>query len=90
MTNYVKIKDEYKRQYGRTVKTCWIADVKRKVGLPTKVSNRRINPNEIANPCPESIRPNLEPIIEKVYTITEKVRKSAKKFVFGIGGSFLR
>lgn len=70
MGNYTKIQDEYKRQYGRTVKSCWIADLKRELKIPTKVSKRRINPNEIANKCPVTIKPKLGPIIKGVYTIT--------------------
>lgn len=38
---YKVIPEIYKRHYDRTIKTCWIADIKRQLGLTTrKASNR--------------------------------------------------
>ena len=49
---YSQIQEKYKESYNRTIKTCWIADIKRKCGLPVKVSSLRSNPNLIKNYCP--------------------------------------
>ena len=52
---YKEIQECYKKQYGKTVKTCWIADVKNEMGLTNrKAYNRRSN-SVMQNHCPEGI-----------------------------------
>lgn len=50
---YKKIIDYVKARYNCSVKTCWIADVKERCGLPMRKAPNRINPNVRTNPCPD-------------------------------------
>lgn len=49
---YKKIITYIKEKYHCTVKTCWIADMKERCGLPVRLAYNRINPNIRTNPCP--------------------------------------
>jgi hypothetical protein len=51
---YKNIQLLFKNEFNRTIKTCWIADVKRELGLTTRVSKNRINQNTVKYPCPEN------------------------------------
>nr|WP_298931001.1 hypothetical protein [uncultured Allomuricauda sp.] len=50
---YKDIQDKAKEELGRSIKTCWIADVKRELGLTHKVANNRISKTRVKYPCPE-------------------------------------
>ncbi|MCM4153594.1 hypothetical protein DHD05_18530 [Arenibacter sp. N53] len=50
---YKQIQSLAKKELGRTIKPCWIADVKRELGLTTRVAFNRISSLEIKDPCPE-------------------------------------
>jgi len=65
---YKEIQAAYRRRYGRTVKTCWIADVKRKHGKTTRVAPNRAGaiPQE---PCPPDIFPKLEALMKELGVI---------------------
>jgi hypothetical protein len=52
MLTYKEIQSRYKRQFGTTIKTCWIADVKRHLGLTTRIAYNRITQNTVLYPCP--------------------------------------
>ena len=65
---YKQIQDEYRRRYGQTVKTCWIADVKRKHGKTTRVAPNRAG--EIPEqPCPSHIFSKLEELMKELGVI---------------------
>ncbi|TPG45332.1 hypothetical protein [Flavobacterium pectinovorum] len=49
---YKTIQELYKKQFNKTIKTCWIADVKRELGLTTRISKNRINKDSVKYPCP--------------------------------------
>ena len=49
---YADAQKIYKERHGRTVKTCWIADVKRKHRKTTRQAHNREGP-EPKYPCPE-------------------------------------
>jgi len=57
------VQDAVRRKHGYTVKTCWIADVKERIGLNPRVEHNRCGP-ERTNPCPP----------EKVAAIVEAFR----------------
>lgn len=61
---YKVISEIYKRHYDRTIKTCWIADIKRQLGLTTrKAYNRGKGP--VKYPCPSvEIGVRIKRIIE--------------------------
>ena len=63
MPTYREIIECVRRRTGRTVKTCWIAEVKRELGLTTRVAWNR-GQGRGAPPCPavykEEIRRRLE------------------------------
>ena len=51
---YEQIKEEYKRIYNKTIKSCWIADAKRDLHLPQRAAYNRIDINSPKHPCPNS------------------------------------
>jgi hypothetical protein len=53
MPTYKQIAAYVKNKYGYTIKTCWIADVKRKLGYPVGHCYNRNNGAPIKNPCPD-------------------------------------
>ena len=59
MATYKEIQNWVKQNYGFVPKTCWIADVKEKAGLPVRKAHNRRGAERV-NPCPrgkiESIR----------------------------------
>lgn len=54
MATYKEITKYIKNNNGLTVKSCWIAHVKKICGLNTKTATNRINPTKRTNPCPEN------------------------------------
>lgn len=63
---YKQIQEEYKKLYFKTIKSCWIADVKRELGFTVRVAYNRINIDSIKNTCNNlNIRENIKSIIGK-------------------------
>ena len=50
---YKEIQNSFRQRNKTTIKTCAIADAKRKLGLPVKTSPNRINKNKIQNEATE-------------------------------------
>lgn len=50
---YKEIQKYYKEKYNTSIKTCWIADVKRELGLPTRKAYNRLNDDFVKYPCPK-------------------------------------
>jgi len=61
---YKEIQTVYQLNFGRTIKTCWIADVKRQMGLPVRRAFNRIDENVILNKCPQNIIAQIANIIQ--------------------------
>ncbi|MEW5937150.1 MAG: hypothetical protein AB1665_04950 [Candidatus Thermoplasmatota archaeon] len=59
MATYKQIQDWIRRNYGYTVKTCWIAHVKEICGLELRNAPNRYDENIRTNPCPSE---KIEPI----------------------------
>jgi hypothetical protein len=59
MATYKEIQSWIKKNYGFTVKTCWIAHVKEMCGVQPKKAPNRIDEATRANPCPQN---KVEPI----------------------------
>lgn len=51
---YKDIQDKYKSKFKSTIKSCWIADAKRSLGLTTRKAYNRINKNSVKYPCPNA------------------------------------
>lgn len=52
---YRQIREEYERLYGKPViQGCWIADVKRSLGIPMRLSKNRTERFPV-KPCPKGI-----------------------------------
>jgi hypothetical protein len=49
---YTSIQSEYRKLYGRSIKSCWIADAKRELHLTKRVANNRISTHSVKYPCP--------------------------------------
>jgi len=61
---YREIRVAYYAVHDRTVKSCWIAEVRRKHGKTTRVAhNRKGNPQE---KCPANILPRLEALMKEM------------------------
>lgn len=63
---YKEIQSKYQRLYKKPViQTCWIADVKRELGLTKRIAHNRKDKNSAVKPCPDGeIRTRLRRIIE--------------------------
>ena len=55
----------YKKRYRKTVKTCWIADIKSKHGKTTRKAPNRIS-KKPKYPCPDDVHPKLEKILKEL------------------------
>lgn len=62
MATYKQIQNYIKNTYGKTVKSCWIADVKEQLGLPFKRSPRRTG--ERVYLCPDNVKPLIQEAFE--------------------------
>lgn len=63
---YKKIQSIYFEAFGMTIKTCWIAEVKRDLGLIKRVAHNRISIESIKNTCPtEEIYFRIKQILQK-------------------------
>ncbi|MBI9010948.1 MAG: hypothetical protein JEZ08_01860 [Clostridiales bacterium] len=56
LPKYKMIQDSIKDKIDKTVKTCWIADVKEQLGLPIRIANNRIDVDKRTNPCPREYK----------------------------------
>ena len=65
---YSQAQTLYKKRYGKTVKTCWIADVKRKHGKTSRKAHNRSG-NKPMYPCPDDIFDNLEKVLKELRMI---------------------
>jgi addiction module HigA family antidote len=71
---YKRIQAMYKEKYGTTVKTCWIADIKRKNGHPVRLAHNRINKNKPKYPCPDDIVEEfLIPLEISAYRLSKEI-----------------
>jgi hypothetical protein len=59
---YQEIAHKHLKLYGKTIKTCWIADVKRQMGVRVRRAPNRIG-QHITNKCPEAYKDNITMII---------------------------
>ena len=66
MATYREIQEEYKRQFGTTIKTCWIAQVLAAHGLTKRKAPNRIDPNSYKYPCPPAKYPEIEKVLRKL------------------------
>ncbi len=64
MKTYKNIQDEYKKLYKKSIKSCWIADVKRELGLTTRQAYNRISDSSVKYPCPNEYKDNIKHIIQ--------------------------
>lgn len=53
MATYKEIQSYIKSQYNCSVKTCWIADMKEKSGIRTRLAPNRISRDKRVSSCPE-------------------------------------
>ncbi len=65
---YKEIQKKYRRIYHKTIKSCWIADVKREMGFPMREAYNRENADRIKNSCKDSeVRKRIKEIIQHDY-----------------------
>ena len=60
---YKQIQSCYKNHFKSTIKSCWIADVKRQIGLEVRNAYNRKS-DEILNKCPHKKIENISKIIK--------------------------
>ena len=62
---YKEIQILYKKQFNKSLKTCFIADVRRELGLTNRIAFNRINLDSVKYPCTnEEIRQWLISILK--------------------------
>lgn len=54
MATYKELQTFVKEKHGFTVKTCWIADMKKICGLSDRVASNRISLDSKKTPCPQA------------------------------------
>lgn len=64
--SYYTIDTRFREKHGRSVKPCWIADVKEANGIVLKSMANRVPGFERKHPCPPAIRPHLESVIREL------------------------
>jgi hypothetical protein len=52
MATYKDIQDDIQQRHLVAIKTCWIADVKRKYGKTKRIAPNRLDPLRAKYPCP--------------------------------------
>lgn len=64
---YKQIQSEYERLYKKPViQSCWIADVKRELGLTKRIAHNRKDINSAIKPCTKGeVKERLTKIIKK-------------------------
>lgn len=60
MATYKDIQKYVKEKYKKTIKTCWIADMKEKLGLPKRNAPNRISEDTRVYPCPSEYEKYIE------------------------------
>ncbi|MGI9256036.1 MAG: hypothetical protein ACR2PY_03780 [Salinispira sp.] len=68
---YKAIQAEYRARYGKTVKTCWIAHIKRDHDATTRVAPNRSG-KEASCLCPPDIYPQLKKVMLDLGAIKPK------------------
>jgi len=64
---YREIQKYYRNKYNTTIKSCWIADVKRELGLPTRRAHNRKNEGFVIYPCPKGeVKKRIKSIIKNL------------------------
>lgn len=62
--NYKAIQIAFYAVYGRTVKSCWIAEVGRKHGKTTRIASNRKGKPQVE--CPADVFPKLEALMKEM------------------------
>jgi hypothetical protein len=60
MATYKEIQEDIRHRHHVTVKTCWIADVKRQHRLTRRVASNRLDPRRAKYPCPQDKQALIE------------------------------
>lgn len=60
MATYKEIQEYVKEKYNKTIKTCWIAAMKEKLGLPKRRAYNRISEDSRVYPCPAEYEKYIE------------------------------
>ena len=60
MATYKEIQEDIRHRHHVTVKTCWIADVKRQHGLTKRMASNRLDPMRAKYPCPQDKQALIE------------------------------
>ena len=63
MATYKEIQKYVKDKYQINIDTCWIADIKEKHGIKTRIAPNRLSNTNKVKPCP----PKMESFIEEAF-----------------------
>ncbi|EAO8199358.1 hypothetical protein E2X98_18880 [Salmonella enterica] len=66
MATYKQIAADIKSRTGKSIQSCWIADVKSRHGLTRSNAHNRIDPNKRTKECPEKWVAEIEFSINKL------------------------
>ena len=59
---YREISETHKKEFGKSIKTCWIADVKRQLGYHIRYAYNRKG-NDVMYPCPDKFVDSITTVI---------------------------
>jgi hypothetical protein len=60
MATYKQIQNDIRSKHGKTVQTCWIANVNELSGLQMHLAPNRHSIEKRVKPCPDCMRPLIE------------------------------
>jgi hypothetical protein len=73
MNTYKSIDARYREKFGRTVKPCWIADVKETNGIALRSMSTRPASFKRKHPCPGHLRAQVEEVMRELGVLPPKV-----------------
>lgn len=66
MATYKDIQEDIRQRHHFTVKTCWIADVKRQHGLTRRMASNRLDSIRVKYPCPQDKQALIEESLRRL------------------------
>jgi hypothetical protein len=66
MATYREIQEDIRRRHQITVKTCWIADIKRRHGKTSRLASNRLDPKKVKYPCPQDKQRLIEESLKRL------------------------
>lgn len=66
MATYKEIQEDIRQRHHVTVKTFWIADIKRQHGQTRRIASNRLDPERAKYPCPQDKQVLIEESLKRL------------------------